>query len=126
MKSEWTIEIKMAPGAAVCAGVWCVVVVLSCVISSYLFAKYNWKKSSVWTWKWINGRRELGAWAALVKELIEEDQTSSRNHVRMPIAVCRAAADVGVQSTKMWNCLRNADNGKDKSRADITIRSQWR
>jgi hypothetical protein len=82
MKCDWTIEIKMAPRAAVCVGVCCVVV-LSCVISSYLFAKCNRKKRSVWTWKRINRRRELGASAILLKQLTVEDQTSSRDHVRM-------------------------------------------
>ena len=56
------------------------------MISSYLFAKCNRKKRSVWTRKWINRRRELGASATLWKELAKEDHTSCRNHMRMSVA----------------------------------------
>ena len=57
MKSEWTVEIKVAPRAAVCVGVCCVFAVLSCVIYSYLFAECKWKEQTVQTRKWINRRR---------------------------------------------------------------------
>jgi hypothetical protein len=61
--------------------VYGIVVVSNCVISSYLLAKCNWKEHSVWTRKWINRRKELGALETLLKALAEEDQTSYRNHM---------------------------------------------
>ena len=65
----------MAPSAVV----RCVVAVLSCVISSYLFAKCNRKKRSVWARTWIKYKKRAWCFGNAFK------RTSCRNHMRMSV-----------------------------------------